>query len=125
MRVENGGVFRAKILRHLALHFLELFAGADEGLLEAVEFAGDFRLGHIAALHALRTLELLSGPPEFSSLLLTLARVPDVFDEPYRTHRFRIPKSPECLLCSADPATAAGEDLDAALDRALARLAHE
>ncbi|MBL8865865.1 MAG: ThiF family adenylyltransferase [Planctomycetia bacterium] len=87
--------------------------------------AGKASIAAIAALHALRTLELLSGPPEFSSLLLTLARVPDVFDEPYRTHRFRIPKSPECLLCSADPATAAGEDLDAALDRVLARLAHE
>ncbi len=56
MRVENGGVFRAEILRHLALHFLELFARADERLLEAVEFAGDFRLGHIAAFHALAGL---------------------------------------------------------------------
>lgn len=87
--------------------------------------AGKASIAAIAALHALRTLDLLVGPPEFSSLLLTLARVPDVFDEPYRAHRFRIPKSPECLLCSAEPAPAAGEDIDAALDRALARLAHE
>ena len=78
----------------------------------------------IASLHAVRTLELLAGPPEFSSLLLSLARVPGVFDEPYRAHRLRIPKSPDCLLCSAVPALA-GEELDVALDEALTRLAHE
>lgn len=78
----------------------------------------------IASLHAVRTLELLAGPPEFSSLLLALARVPGVFDEPYRAHRLRIPKSPDCLLCSAIPALA-GEELDGALDEALTRLAHE
>ncbi len=95
------------------------------GLPETTVPAGAASIATIAALHALRTLDLLAGPPEFSSLLLTLARVPDVFDEPYRAHRLRIPKSPACLLCSAEPAPVAGEDLDAALDRALARLAHE
>jgi hypothetical protein len=95
----------------------------------------------IAALHASVTLEVLEGaagspappPPEspsppvepFTSLLLTLRRVPGVFDQAYRTYRFAIPRSLTCLICSAGPAATAGpagEDLDAALDQALARL---
>ncbi len=79
----------------------------------------------IASLHALRTRDLMNAPPEFSSLLLTLACVPEVFDEAYRTHRLRIPKSPDCLLCSSVPVSQTGEDLDAALRLALDRLAHE
>ena len=62
---------------------------------------------------------------DFTSLLYTLSRVPGVFDEPFRTHRFRIPKSAACLICAAVPAPASGEDLDVALDQALARLGHE
>lgn len=78
----------------------------------------------IASLHALVTLGLLENADAgFTSLLLTLARVPGVFDEPFRTHRFRVAKSPTCLVCSAVPPPA-GEDLDAALDQALARLGH-
>ena len=60
----------------------------------------------------------------FISLLFTLARVPGVFDDAFRTYRFRIAKSAACLICSSVPAPA-GEDLDVALDQALARLAHE
>jgi molybdopterin/thiamine biosynthesis adenylyltransferase len=59
----------------------------------------------------------------FTSLLFTLARVPGVFDEPYRAYKFRVPRSLTCLICSAVPAPA-GEDLDAALDQALSRLGH-
>jgi hypothetical protein len=62
---------------------------------------------------------------DFTSLLFTLARVPGVFDDPYRPFRFRVPKSPACLICSAVPAPAAGEDLDVALDQALSRLGEE
>jgi molybdopterin/thiamine biosynthesis adenylyltransferase len=84
----------------------------------------------IAALHALVTLGLLSGSqeyaPGFTSLLLTLQRVPDVFDEAFRPYRFRIPRAADCLICrsgAAPPAaTASSEDLDVALDQALARL---
>jgi molybdopterin/thiamine biosynthesis adenylyltransferase len=88
----------------------------------------------IASLHALITLALLSDPagyaPGFTSLLFTLQRVPDVFDEAFRPYRFRIPRSPECLICgvpSGQPAARVGapsssEDLDVALDQALARL---
>jgi len=115
--------------------------------------AGKASIGVIAGLHAVVTLELLRSQesrvrsqesenrgqetassltpdpcpltPEFTSLLFTLMRVPGVFDDPYRPFRFRVPKSPACLICSAVPAPAAGEDLDVALDQALSRLGEE
>lgn len=85
----------------------------------------------IAALHALVTLGLLDNPagyaPGFTSLLLTLERVPDVFDEPFRPYRFRISRSAECLICQPRPGPeySSSEELDVALDQALARLGHE
>jgi hypothetical protein len=47
-----------------------------------------------------------------------------VFEEPFRPFRFRIPRAAECLICRAEesPSTPASEDLDVALDQALARL---
>jgi molybdopterin/thiamine biosynthesis adenylyltransferase len=79
----------------------------------------------IAGLHAAATLGLLAGSvPEFTSLLLPLAKVDGVFAEALRPFKFRIPRSPECLICGAHAAPA-GEDLDVALDQALARLGHE
>jgi len=48
-----------------------------------------------------------------------------VFEDAYRPYRFRIAQSAACLICSAIPAAAAGEDLDVALDQALDRLGHE
>lgn len=82
----------------------------------------------IASLHALVTLGLLEDPrgyqPGFTSLLFTMQRVQDVFDEAFRPYRFRIPRSEACLICrspsEAKPLTA--EELDVALDQALARL---
>ena len=50
---------------------------------------------------------------------LTLEKVPGIFDEAFRTHRFRIPRSAECLICRNATAPA---DLDRALDDALTRL---
>jgi hypothetical protein len=85
----------------------------------------------IASLHAVVTLGLLDNPagfdPGFTSLLLTLQRVPDVFEEPFRPYRFRISRSPDCLVCRSEPHSASqtAEELDEALDQALARLAHE
>jgi molybdopterin/thiamine biosynthesis adenylyltransferase len=82
----------------------------------------------IASLHALVTLGLLAEPnrfdPGFTSLLWTLQRVPEVFEEPFRPYRFRIPRSADCLICreGSDPAISSREDLDVALDQALARL---
>lgn len=83
----------------------------------------------IASLHAVLTLELLNRPStssvrqEFTSLLLTLRHVPGVFDEPFRTYPFRIARRPDCLNCSLAATIPAGENLDAAVDQALARLA--
>jgi molybdopterin/thiamine biosynthesis adenylyltransferase len=85
----------------------------------------------IAGLHALATLDLLasagipSSGADFTSLLFTLARVPGVFEDAYRPYRFRIPKSASCLICSPIPTPATGEDLDVALDQALARLGNK
>jgi molybdopterin/thiamine biosynthesis adenylyltransferase len=80
----------------------------------------------VAALHALVTLGLLADPagysPGFTTLLLTLQRVPDVFDEAFRPYRFRVPRSADCLICRAGLAAPSSEDLDVALDQALARL---
>jgi molybdopterin/thiamine biosynthesis adenylyltransferase len=92
----------------------------------------------IASLHALVTLGLLESPPGlsaydpgFTSLLLTLRRVPEVFEEAFRPYRFRVVRNPDCLICRqtqtgagrVDPQTA--EELDVALDQALARLGNE
>jgi molybdopterin/thiamine biosynthesis adenylyltransferase len=64
------------------------------------------------------------GPPspDFTSLLFTLAAVPGVFDGAFRPYRLRVEPSPGCLVCSSAPDPAAGEDLDVAVDQALARL---
>jgi molybdopterin/thiamine biosynthesis adenylyltransferase len=82
----------------------------------------------IAALHAMATLQLLGHAgkqgTELTTLLLTLQQVPDVFDEAFRTHRFRIPRSADCLICQTRAAPSSSEDLDVALDQALARLGH-
>jgi molybdopterin/thiamine biosynthesis adenylyltransferase len=84
----------------------------------------------IAALHALVTLGLLEDAegyePGFTSLLLTLRRVPGVFEEAFRPYRFRIARSADCLICRPLPESGLGaspaEELDVALDQALARL---
>jgi len=81
----------------------------------------------IAALHANVTLEILDKaiPPTPLSLLLTLKQVPGVFEAAYRTHRFAIPRSSTCLLCSEVTKPIPEESLDEALDHALARLGRE
>jgi len=83
----------------------------------------------IASLHALVTLGLLaegaSYAPGFTTLLFTLQRVPDVFDEAFRPYRFRVPRAADCLICQPRPAPSSLGDLDVALDQALARLGDE
>jgi molybdopterin/thiamine biosynthesis adenylyltransferase len=80
----------------------------------------------IASLHALSTLMLLdaAADPGFTSLLFTLARVPGMFEEPFRVHRFRIPRNLDCLICKDHHANRLvdAEKLDVALDEALGRL---
>jgi molybdopterin/thiamine biosynthesis adenylyltransferase len=91
-------------------------------------------IGVIASLHAVVTLELLANREcqrpevvgtsgEFTSLLFTLAKVPQVFEEAFRPYRFRIPKSPGCLVCGTVPAPIVEGDLDVAVGEALGRLA--
>jgi molybdopterin/thiamine biosynthesis adenylyltransferase len=98
-------------------------------LAETAIPAGAAAIHAIASLHALVTVGLLteglSYQPDFTSLLFTLQRVPGVFDQAYRAHRFRIPRAPDCLVCGgagARTAPMSAEDLDVALDQALARL---
>jgi molybdopterin/thiamine biosynthesis adenylyltransferase len=79
----------------------------------------------VASLHALLTLGLLDGDdgdPGFTTLLLTLRRVPGMFEEAFRPHRLRLARADGCLICQARPAPSAPEELDVALDQALARL---
>ena len=95
---------------------------------EATVPASRAAIAAIAGLHAVLTLELLADPadydPGFTTMLLTLKRVPGVFEDPFRPFRFRIPRAAECLICRAEesPTATASEDLDVALDQALARL---
>jgi molybdopterin/thiamine biosynthesis adenylyltransferase len=82
----------------------------------------------IASLHALLTLDMLEkADPGFTSLLLPLAKVDGVFSEAYKPFRFRIARNPACLICGMNGSNVlpAGEDLDVALDQALARLGNE
>jgi molybdopterin/thiamine biosynthesis adenylyltransferase len=98
--------------------------------------AGKASINTIASLHALLTLAMLEAPagggeageedPKgvtgFTSLLLTLRRVPEVFEEAFRPYRFRVARRADCLICQARPTPSSPEDLDVALDQALARL---
>jgi molybdopterin/thiamine biosynthesis adenylyltransferase len=80
----------------------------------------------IAGLHALATLEALANRPQsdsFTSLLFSLQRVPEVFDQAFRSFRYRIARSPDCLVCSDHATADVGGNLDVAVDQALGRLA--
>jgi len=96
------------------------------GITETTVPASKACIEAIASLHALVTLGLLAEPagfaPGFTTLLLTLQRVPDVFDEAFRPYRFRVPRAADCLICQARSSPSSVEELDVALDQALARL---
>ena len=83
----------------------------------------------IAGLHAAVTQLMIedgaSFNPGFTSLLLTLRQVPDLFREAFRPHRMTINRLPDCLICREPGREIAAEDLDVALTEALERLAHE
>jgi molybdopterin/thiamine biosynthesis adenylyltransferase len=91
--------------------------------------AGLASIHAIASLHALVSLALLEEgvgyAPGFTSLLLTLRPVPDVFDQAFRPFRFHVPRAADCLICQARPTPSSAEELDVALDQALARLGNE
>jgi molybdopterin/thiamine biosynthesis adenylyltransferase len=97
----------------------------------------------IASLHALVTLDGLASPPAAGggwvghtdaregasapppmteSILFSLQVVTGVFDAAFRAHRLRVPRAPTCLTCGAHGPIPSGEQLDAAVDDALARL---
>jgi molybdopterin/thiamine biosynthesis adenylyltransferase len=105
--------------------------------------AGISAIHAIASLHASLTLQVLDfylrdrdkseirNPKSeiedrlgFTSLLLSLQKVPDVFDEAFRPYRFRVSRSADCLICRPRHPSSS-EDLDVALDQALARLGDE
>lgn len=81
----------------------------------------------IASLQALLSLDVAAGKDAgFTSLLLPLAVADGIFTEALRPYKFRVARSPACLVCGAGPEDGlSGEQLDVALDQALARLAHE
>jgi molybdopterin/thiamine biosynthesis adenylyltransferase len=94
---------------------------------EATVPATKAAISAVAGLHAVVTLDMLEGEgADFTSLLLTLRRVPEVFDQAFRPFRFRVARSADCLICrpsAPGDGPAASEDLDVALDQALSRLA--
>ncbi len=106
------------------------YSQPDAALPEAVLPASKASIEVIASLHALITMQLLAASPTpafdpgFTSMLLPLQRVPDVFAEPFRPFRFRIARSPDCLICRPATETIRAEELDAAVDQALGRLGH-
>src|SRR5262249_61668922 len=109
------------------------YAAPGGPIQEATVPAGIAAVHAVASLHALVTLAALSdalggpaagrgkedpkGVTGFTSLLLTLQRVPDVFEEAFRPYRFRVARRADCLICQAPPATASPEDLDVALNQ--------
>jgi molybdopterin/thiamine biosynthesis adenylyltransferase len=118
------------VASHLQRHVVEAPAGpppdyANPGgpVPEATIPASKASIEVIAGLHALATLDPTVA--DFSSLLFTMKRVPGVFDDAFRPFRMRIPKSSACLFCSTVPGPATAEELDVALDQALARFGHE
>jgi molybdopterin/thiamine biosynthesis adenylyltransferase len=108
------------------------YSGSGGPVAEATVPASKASIRAVAALHALVTLALMEDgsayAPGFTSLLVSLRRVPEVFPEPFHPYRFHVPRAADCLICRAEPKGGLGvgspEDLDAALDQALARLGH-
>ena len=77
----------------------------------------------IAAWHALATLAMLDGSDESGSVLVSLRRVAGLFDAPFLARPMTVPRAADCLICGASQAESlGGEDLDAALAGALAKL---
>lgn len=105
------------------------YSNPGAAIAETTVPANKASIGVIASLHAVATLEALAAArdterspsePPHSSVLMSLARVPGVFDEAFRTYRFRIPRAPGCLVCGS--ASVPPGDLDVALAEALDRL---
>ena len=93
-------------------------------VVEAAIPASKASIAVIAGLHAQIALQLLGAGstynPGFTSLLFSLQQVPGIFDESFRSRRFRIARSPTCLLCADTPPSTG--DIDQALAEALNKL---
>lgn len=120
------------------------YANPRSAVAETTIPASKASIEAIASIHAVTSLEFFHHPIEsnsseatgrtnsnaaedsFTSLLFTLRCVPGVFEEAFRTYRFRIPRAKDCLVCSMKSmiqVPESGEKLDVALDQALDRLA--
>lgn len=135
-RFVPGGACYGCVASHLQRNVVEAGDGPSPDysnpggpIAETTVPANKASIGVIASLHAVATLEALAAArdtesaqsePTHLSVLMSLARVPGVFDEPYRTYRFRVPRAPGCLVCGA--ASVPPGDLDVALGAALDRL---
>lgn len=99
---------------------------APGGPIETRVPASKSAIQTIASLHAGLTLELLNeSAPDWTSLLYPLTKVPGIFAEAHKPFRMRIARLADCLMCRTSDVVPSGEDLDVALDQALARLGHE
>ena len=81
----------------------------------------------VASWQALATLNILDNPPpaEGWSRLLTFREVPGVFADAMATKPYVWPRVADCPFCGGGGPTPIGEDLDAALELAIDRLAGE
>lgn len=75
----------------------------------------------VASLHALVVLDRLRGEkPDFTSVLMSLARVPGAFERAFEPTRWRMTRLPDCLICRDSPpipSATVESDLEAALQR--------
>jgi len=127
-RFEPGGPCYGCVASHLKREVTEQqdapppdYANPGGAIPETTVPANKASISVIASIHALVTLEALATRGEQPvSMLLSLAKVPGVFGEAFRSYRFQIPRSPGCLVCGER--TVPSGDLDVALDQALDRL---
>ncbi len=90
----------------------------------------------IASIHALVTLQILDAMSEpeqrlarlqalgFTTMLLTMQKVPDVFDEAFKPFKLCLDRSSSCLICNAQEVPE-GAALDDAIDEAISRLSDD
>ncbi|VTS00189.1 ThiF family adenylyltransferase [Tuwongella immobilis] len=103
------------------------YSNPDAVIAETTIPASVASIHSIASLHANVSSQLLpdggDAGDDWTSILLTLQSVPNVFREAYRTYRFSIARRADCLICGESQTnTLSGDALDSALDAALNRL---
>ncbi|MSR30285.1 MAG: ThiF family adenylyltransferase [Gemmataceae bacterium] len=92
-----------------------------EGMVKEARIPASFAaINTIASLHALGTLELLQGRPDYGSFLFPMEKIDGVFREKWQATRLGVAKNPGCLFCGIPPGDI--PDADAQLQRKLAEL---